>query len=566
MHPNRNRPSNDEDQAFTTAMLAHGKLAVAGVAGIVGLACLAHISSRIQSVAAHQFIAKTGLFVRGVTVGRIVVRLPFQRTAIYSMQPQSFSFQASDVQTKELLPFILPLKFNIAPMHPEKNLPGFINYVTRVGSMTQEEQYNLISNIVIGKTREFTSTLSIHEILENKELFKKGVVSHIEKELEENGFYASSANISDIHDPPGVKYLENLSRKAMSSANTSSSLAVAEAEMTRIVGEKERETQTRQQQATLEAKAAEVESEQQQLVSAYARQLQVTRITNQKEQDLATVDAHRKVQESKIETEAELNKRRQSEELEKQRSDKVVQAIALAEAVLKKAENDAAAIRIKADAKFYEQQKVADGKKVEAEALLFTQQRQAEADLFQNQKQAEATKAAAEADLFREQREAEALLFSEERRASGIIVVAEATLAAKKHEAAGTRDILDAQAEGLKKLYLAGLENPQLASLELLTKEGKIFSPGGLFDQVGKHQADAIKGLEPKIHIWHTGNGSAGDGKTLVSDIISNLARTTPPLLDAIQQQTGIKLPPHWLPADMTPTPPISTAKAAGVS
>jgi len=39
-------------------------------------------------------------------------------------------------------------------------------------------------------------------------------------------------------------------------------------------------------------------------------------------------------------------------------------------------------------------------------------------------------------------------------------------------------------------------------------KEGKLFEQGGLFDLLGKHQANAINGLQPKINIWNTGNNS----------------------------------------------------------
>ena len=77
-----------------------------------------------------------------------------------------------------------------------------------------------------------------------------------------------------------------------------------------------------------------------------------------------------------------------------------------------------------------------------------------------------------------------------------------------------------------------------MASLHLLTTQGHVFDKDGLFDRIGKHQASAIQGLEPKINIWNTGS----DSKTPYANVISDLAKVTPPILDALKQQTGIDI------------------------
>ena len=411
-----------------------------------------------------------------------------------------------------MIPFELPVKFNIAPIHPEENKAGFVNYVTRVGGMTTEDINALIENIIIGKTREFTSNMTIGQIVSDKNAFKKGVVEHVEKELEENGFKASSANIADIVDPPGVDYFKNLMRKATSEANSTSSIAVAEAEKTRIVGEKTHEVTTRQEQATREAVAKGVESAQSVLVAGYEKDLQVARTTNKKLEELNKIEAQMETQQRQIEVDSELNRRRQQQELERLRSEKVITATAESEAVLKAAEMRASAIKIAADAN------------------LFELTRKAEADLVQRQKQAEA-------DLYMKTREAE-----------GTRLTAEADLVAQTNKATGIRLQLEAQARGLDEIFKVSHGNPELASQYLLMKEGRIFDADGLFDRLGKHQADAIHGLQPKIHVWNTGS----DSKSQYTDVISSLSKSVPPILSALEQQTGIKLP-SWLPSTATP-------------
>jgi len=510
-----------------------GFIGLAGLAGLVGFGAFA--SCRFKVAPPNQFIAKTGFLVKGVHVSRKTLQLPFQTINRYDMHPQTYQFVGKNIMSKELIGFELPVKFNIAPIHPEHNMTGFINYVTRVGAMESEEKHSLVENIIIGKTREYTSNMTIRDIVENKDAFKKGVVAHIAEELEENGFQATSANISDIADPPGVDYFKNLMRKATSEANTKSSIDVAEAEKTRIVGEKNREVETRQQQSTLEAQAKEVESKQSQNVSEYERDLQIMRTNNKQQEDLAQIESHKATELRKIAVEAELNQHRQQQELERLRSEKVILATAEAEAVLKaaqmeadavkiKAEAQAVAIKIKAEADLFDKTKT-------AEAQYVTQARKAEADLISKEKEAEAK-------FVIQSRQADADLVSKEKEAEAIKLVAEANLIAKNKEAIGVQALLEAQAAGLNQFYEAANHNPEMASLHLLTTQGHVFDKDGLFDRIGKHQASAIQGLEPKINIWNTGS----DSKTPYANVISDLAKVTPPILDALKQQTGIDI------------------------
>ena len=72
----------------------------------------------------------------------------------------------------------------------------------------------------------------------------------------------------------------------------------------------------------------------------------------------------------------------------------------------------------------------------------------------------------------------------------------------------------------------------------------------GLYTELAKANAEAIRGLNPKMTIWNTGSqaGSSGDGAGHNNgglDSIRNLYQTLPPLMQTINEQTGITLP-EW--------------------
>jgi flotillin len=56
--------------------------------------------------------------------------------------------------------------------------------------------------------------------------------------------------------------------------------------------------------------------------------------------------------------------------------------------------------------------------------------------------------------------------------------------------------------------------------------------------------ASAVQGLNPKINIWTTGGAeNAADAMAPLKNLFTSL----PPMLEAVQEQTGMKLP-SWMP------------------
>lgn len=74
-----------------------------------------------------------------------------------------------------------------------------------------------------------------------------------------------------------------------------------------------------------------------------------------------------------------------------------------------------------------------------------------------------------------------------------------------------------------------------------------------VYEKLALANAQAIKGLEPKITIWNTGENPDSTSP------IRNIMQSLPPLLSTIQEQIGIT-PPSWM-AQMPPQdrPYVST-------
>ena len=175
--------------------------------------------------------------------------------------------------------------------------------------------------------------------------------------------------------------------------------------------------------------------------------------------------------------------------------------------------------------------------KIEAHKTTETKRIDVESEL-NKQKQAQELERLRSEQVVHATAEAEAMLKKAEASATAIKIKAEADFYAKNKEADGLRVILEAQAKGLGEIYEVSKTNPQMASFYLALDKG-VFDRDGLFTVLADKQAQAIREMNPKINIWNTGN-SPSDSFT---NVISGLGKAIPPVLDAIQQQTGIKLP-----------------------
>lgn len=70
----------------------------------------------------------------------------------------------------------------------------------------------------------------------------------------------------------------------------------------------------------------------------------------------------------------------------------------------------------------------------------------------------------------------------------------------------------------------------------------------GIYGELARANADAVRGMQPKVTVWNTGSGASGANDGSGSDAaaaIRNTYQMLPPLMSTINEQTGITLP-EW--------------------
>lgn len=123
---------------------------------------------------------------------------------------------------------------------------------------------------------------------------------------------------------------------------------------------------------------------------------------------------------------------------------------------------------------------------------------------------------------------------------------ADGELYAKKKEAEGLVALAEAQA-----LYLRSLLDALGGNYTAL--RDYLMINGGLFQEVAKINAEAIRGLQPKISVWTNGSGGlgleggggAGAGNMAMKEV-AGVYKMLPPLFQTVHEQTGM-LPPPWM-------------------
>jgi len=168
-----------------------------------------------------------------------------------------------------------------------------------------------------------------------------------------------------------------------------------------------------------------------------------------------------------------------------------------------------------------------------ADAKMYTQQKATEAAAFESLKVADnkhyAMVKAAEASFIEASKQAEVEFYQLTKQA-------EASALSKKLEAEAVMEM----AKSYKELANA-FGGPEGLLRYLMIERG-------VYTDLAKHNAEAIRGLNPKINIWNTGGGDSSSSSNPADAMatIRSIAQGLPPLLAVVQDQTGIT-PPPWM-------------------
>jgi flotillin len=295
------------------------------------------------------------------------------------------------------------------------------------------------------------------------------------------------------------------------------------------VGEAEKQGKTKQEVAKIHAATAVLETERKAEKAAADAKLTNKEIQIGQDLSIARINAKREAERRDAELNTDVEKKCALMELERLRATTVVQA---------KIEKESS--QQKADAALYAQEKKAEGKKfdeqADAEAAAFRRLKDAEADYAAKEREAEAnflvTKRQAEAEYFKKERDAQAQLIAQQAEAQGMTAMAKAY---------GDMASVLGGPQGLVSFQHPVLDGiPANTSLQMQY----IMITNGTYERLANANANAIKGLQPKINVWNT--GAQGDDAADPTAPIRNLFQSLPPLLSTIHDQTGIQ-PPNWL-------------------
>ncbi|KAL7929730.1 hypothetical protein V8C35DRAFT_314648 [Trichoderma chlorosporum] len=506
--------------------------------------------------APDEYLAITGMGIRTVRITKAAWVWPFQRYTRFSVQPHDY---AMDLQamTKEKLQFSLPVVFTVGPDvnrrganikggvttdvvshdgeenddtidHREDSGDALVKYAMLLARSNTENKVvaerdhveNIVKGIIEGETRVLVSGMTMEEIFTEREVFKRRIFRNIQGELQQFGLKIYNSNVKELKDAPNSIYFESLSKKAHEGATNQARIDVAEAQLRGNVGEARKKGEQDREIAKINAETAVQKTERDiERAEAEAR-LHTQQAALTRDVEIARVTAKRTLESTDENLKREVEVKRAAAEMERLRAQDVVKATIIRESKQQEADALAYQTSTKAKAEWEANKFVSDANvyktRVTAEANQLANQLSADTEIYKSQKVSDAeaykTRVIAEANQEASLRSAEASLVRTLKEAEGITAMAEA----------------------YSKLSVA-FGGPAGLLQYMMIKDGTLV-------ELAKANASAIRGLEPKISVWNTGNQGSGSEST---EVLRNVYQMLPPLMSTINEQTGITLP-EW--------------------
>ncbi|KAH6555866.1 hypothetical protein KP509_1Z221800 [Ceratopteris richardii] len=475
--------------------------------------------------AASEFLVITGWGIPDIKLAKKAWIYPGQSFSRIDMTPVNYEF---DVQamSAEKLQFKLPAVFTNGPRADDPE--ALIKYAVHSQGKHSAHVNDLVKGIIEGETRVLAASMTMEEIFKGTKEFKTEVFGKVQLELDEFGLRIYNANVKQLVDIPGHEYFSFLGKKVQQEAANAAKVAVAEAKYNGNVGEKERKGLTLQNAVKVDADTKVLSLKQQQI--AREQELQTDAETkvfeNTRKAEIAMADAELAKKSAFWSQEAEVAK------IQSVNAAKMKEAELQRQLQIRYAETETERLRasevVPATIKYEKSIQGAKSQVVQrkqaAEATLFENQRQSDAITYQAERTAEARKQAADAQAYAILKAADAKLYETQKQAEGLMAMAEAKAA-----------MVDMLLNELKGDYRS-LHDFLLLDL-------------GIYQDMARINAEAIKGLSPKISIWDTSsnphsagvdNGMAGSSCNNALEQLSHIYKALPPLFNTVQEQTGI--------------------------
>ncbi|KAK1997393.1 hypothetical protein LX36DRAFT_657624 [Colletotrichum falcatum] len=508
--------------------------------------------------APDEYLAITGMSVKAVKITKAAWVWPFQRCMRFSVQPHDYAMNLQ-AMTKEKLQFLLPVVFTVGPdvnqrganathrtAHSgpssrndddddEGHVPSnrredrgdsLMKYAMLLADSGEKKSgttmihlENIVKGIIEGEVRVLVSSMTMEEIFTEREVFKRRIFKNIQSELDQFGLKIYNANVKELKDAPNSNYFESLSRKAHEGASNQARIDVAEAQLRGNVGESKRKGEQEREIAKINAETAVQKTERDIERATAEANLDTRQASLNKDVEIARVEARRALESKDEDLKREVELKRAAAEIERLRATDVVKATIQREARQQQADAEAYAIEMDAKANFEKSQR-------ETEAKAYKTQKDADAHTTAEFNRTTKT---ADANAYKSRQEADAHQYAAQLTADAELVVA-------LKRAEGVAAMADAYAK------MSGAFGGPSGLLQYLMIEK------GTYVQLAKANADAIRGLQPKISVWNTGSQAGAEGAAAGGsgvDTMRNVYQMLPPLMTTINEQTGITLP-EW--------------------
>jgi flotillin len=463
---------------------------------------------------ASEILVITGAGIDEIKIAKKALITPFQKCRVFDITPVNYTFNVN-AMSAEKLAFLLPAVFTIGP-DAEKH-ESLLKYAKLLShrDRNSNDVKELVQGVIEGETRVLAASMTMEEIFKGTKEFKQEVFEKVQLELNQFGLRIYNSNIKQLVDVPGHEYFSYLGQKTQTEAANQAKIEVAEAKMKGEIGSKQRLGLTVQNAAKIDAdtKIISTQREGEGKIEEIKVRAEVQIFENLREADVAEANAELATKKALWSQQAQMAQVESSK------------AVAIREAELQKeVEMKNAMTRTeKLKAEFLSKAIVEYETKVqEANWGLYKKQKEAEAMLYEKEKEAEAQRRAADAKLFSAKQAADAELYSKMKEAEGVMALAEA-------EGAYVSTLSEALGGDYNKL------------------RDYMMIHNGLFKDIARINADAIKGLKPNLSIWTGGDLAAGGGASGgAMKEMASVYKMLPPLFQTVQEQTGMQ-PPSWL-------------------
>lgn len=457
------------------------KIAFTGAALAVG----AFAATRFKVAGANQTLIRYGLgYGNKIKPAQSGFVWPGQQYRMINMEPTQTRMTVS-CNSKELIPFNLPVVISTQPVDWRTDIDGFINYCKTYADADADEMCGHMEDLLAGDIRTSASALGVADMIAKKRDIYEQLEEPVYDILRSVGIHTQKCNIEEVEDIlKGGGYIDELRKKAIAAAQNTAEKDVKESEMDK-----------RMKVAEFEKNAVLEENKNKELQAHSRAQLEEARAEEKKRSEIAHIEAGVAAKRREAELEKEFFEKKQEAETERIRMEQYVKA------------------NIEADARVREAKGIGDSERSKAQGNADAVRTRAEAERFDQEQQAQA-------ERFRQEQLAEARRFEQEQ-------IAEGKLVADLKEAEGTFAKYKAKADGIREVNSAADENPELAQFQMALEKN-------LPQELAHAAADAVRDMKPTV--WYTGSGDSADPFQSIMGGVQKVA----PFLQTMSEQSGM--------------------------